>query len=81
METISFRIRAQSDVLEKDMESLGYLQKIDVQDSSGQLSEEQDSRRICGFPPITTMFHCMDAKTGAASFFLISHRWMTGTRS
>ena len=27
-------------------------------------SEENDSRHICGFSPIATMFHCMDASEG-----------------
>ena len=53
-----------SDVLQKDMESLGYLQSIDVQGFIRSVVREHDSRRICGFPPITTMFHCMDAKQG-----------------
>jgi AmmeMemoRadiSam system protein B len=53
-----------SDVLQKDMESLGYLQRIDVQGFIRSVVRENDSRRICGFPPITTMFHCMDAKQG-----------------
>ncbi len=53
-----------SDVLEKDMESLGYLQKIDVQGFIRSIVRENDSRRVCGFPPITTMFHCMNANQG-----------------
>jgi MEMO1 family protein len=53
-----------SDVLQKDMESLGYLQSIDVQGFIRSVVRDHDSRRICGFPPITTMFHCMDAKQG-----------------
>lgn len=53
-----------SDVLQKDGEALAHLERLDVKAFVRSVARENDSRRICGFPPITTMLHCMDAKQG-----------------
>ena len=53
-----------SDVLQKDAEALAHLEKLDVKAFVRSVARENDSRRICGFPPITTMLHCVDAKLG-----------------
>jgi MEMO1 family protein len=53
-----------SDVLEKDAEALAHVEKLDVNAFIRSVARENDSRRICGFPPITTMLHCMDAREG-----------------
>jgi len=53
-----------SDVLQKDSETLAHLERLDVKAFISYVAREKDSRRICGFPPITTMLHCMDSKGG-----------------
>ena len=53
-----------SDVLQKDAEALAHVEKLDVNAFIRSVAQEDDSRRICGFPPITTMLHCMDAREG-----------------
>lgn len=53
-----------SQALEEDGKLLRSLERIDVDGFIRGVTLEKDSRRICGFPPITTMFHCMDASEG-----------------
>jgi MEMO1 family protein len=53
-----------ADALSKDAEMLGSLEQVDVQGFIRYIARENDSRHICGFSPITTMFHCMDASEG-----------------
>ncbi len=53
-----------SDVLKKDSEALAHVERLDVKAFIRSVALENDSRRICGFPPITTMLHCMDATEG-----------------
>ncbi len=50
--------------LEKDARMLASLENVDRGDFIQQIVSENDSRRICGFSPITTMLHCMDASEG-----------------
>ncbi|MEW6140482.1 MAG: AmmeMemoRadiSam system protein B [Thermodesulfobacteriota bacterium] len=52
------------DILEKDEQMLRALEKIDVNTFVRHVIRENDSRRICGFSPIITMLHCMDATEG-----------------
>ncbi len=53
-----------SDTLQKDAELLASLERMDINGFISSVVLENDSRRICGFPPITTMFHCMEAREG-----------------
>ncbi|MGO9570054.1 MAG: AmmeMemoRadiSam system protein B [Desulfomonilaceae bacterium] len=53
-----------SEALEKDARLLSSLESLDLGGFIQQIVHENDSRRICGFSPITTMFHCMDASEG-----------------
>jgi MEMO1 family protein len=53
-----------SEALENDGRLLSSLEKMDLQGFIQQIARENDSRRICGFSPITTMLHCMDASAG-----------------
>ncbi len=50
--------------LEKDGSMLTLLEHLDVAGFISTVTTEDDARRICGFSPITTMFHCMDASEG-----------------
>ncbi|MBI5249846.1 MAG: AmmeMemoRadiSam system protein B [Desulfomonile tiedjei] len=52
------------DALEKDRRMLGCLERLDLSGFVQQIAGENDSRRICGFSPITAMFNCMDAREG-----------------
>jgi len=53
-----------AEALEEDGKLLRPLERIDVGGFIGGVAREKDARRICGFPPITTMLHCMDAAEG-----------------
>ncbi|MGB6066498.1 MAG: AmmeMemoRadiSam system protein B [Desulfomonilaceae bacterium] len=53
-----------AECLEKDAVLLTSLEKVDLEGFIGQVARENDSRRICGFSPITAMLHCMDASEG-----------------
>ena len=53
-----------AEALEKDVSLLASLENMDLGGFIQQIARENDSRRICGFSPITTMFHCMDASEG-----------------
>ena len=65
MEIHSFLHRGTiTEALEKDVSLLASLENIDLGGFIQQIARENDSRRICGFSPITTMFHCMDASEG-----------------
>jgi AmmeMemoRadiSam system protein B len=50
--------------LEKDKELLSCLERLDIDGFIGHVAADNDARRVCGFSPITTMFHCMDAGRG-----------------
>jgi MEMO1 family protein len=50
--------------LEKDDSMLKRLEDLDVTGFIRAVVSEGDARRICGFSPITTMFHSMDASAG-----------------
>jgi hypothetical protein len=50
--------------LEKDEDLLRGLERMDVDGFVRTVARENDSRRICGFSPIATMFHCMEASQG-----------------
>jgi len=50
--------------IEQDGKLLRALERIDVNEFIQSVAREKDERRICGFPPITTMFHCMEASEG-----------------
>lgn len=52
------------DSLDKDRLMLGCLERLDISGFIQQITRENDSRRICGFSPITAMFNCMDATEG-----------------
>lgn len=51
--------------LESDREMLSYLERLDVRAFVEHVSQDNDSRRICGFSPIMAMLSCMDAQSGA----------------
>lgn len=51
--------------LEKDAQMLAALERVNVEDFIRYIARENDARRICGFSPITTMLHCMDATQGS----------------
>lgn len=53
-----------SESLSKDAELLAALERIDVDGFIQGIAGENDSRRICGFSPITAMFHSMEASEG-----------------
>jgi MEMO1 family protein len=53
-----------SQTLEQDGKLLHALERLDVNKFIQSVAREKDARRICGFPPITTMFHCMEASEG-----------------
>jgi len=53
-----------SQALEKDEKLLQCLERIDLDGFIRGVAEENDARRICGFSPITMMFHCMEASQG-----------------
>jgi len=50
--------------LEKDEELLRMLERLDVDGFVRGVALDNDSRRICGFSPITAMLHCMEASQG-----------------
>lgn len=54
-----------TEALERDRELIGFLEKLDVQGFITGVARDNDSRRICGFSPITTMLHCMEADSGS----------------
>ncbi len=53
-----------NDALEKDRRMLNSLERLDLGGFIQQIVQENDSRRICGFSPIISMFNCMDATEG-----------------
>ncbi len=46
--------------LDEDSALLDLLERLDITGFVRQVAKDNDSRRICGFSPITTMFHCME---------------------
>jgi AmmeMemoRadiSam system protein B len=52
------------ETLENDQKLLQCLERIDLDGFIKHVADENDARRICGFSPITTMFHCMEASQG-----------------
>ncbi len=50
--------------LESDSRMLEHLERLDTEAFIRSVAEDNDQRRICGFPPITAMLHCMDAGRG-----------------
>ncbi|MFH1117811.1 MAG: AmmeMemoRadiSam system protein B [Pseudomonadota bacterium] len=54
-----------AETLENDGRILRHLERLDVGSFVGDVARDNDSRRICGFSPITTMLHCMDATEGS----------------
>ncbi len=50
--------------LEEDRKLLETLERLDREAFIQGVAKDNDSRRICGFSPITTMLHCMDAEKG-----------------
>jgi len=50
--------------LTRDLKLLKPLEKMDVDSFIDQIVLDNDSGRICGFSPITTMLRCMDASEG-----------------
>lgn len=53
-----------SDALHKDSEMLAALERLDVEAFIKGVAQENDARRICGFSPITTMFHAIEPTEG-----------------
>ena len=53
-----------TDALEKDRELISHLERLDLAGFIRSVAQDNDSRRICGFSPITTMLRCMDAAEG-----------------
>lgn len=54
-----------ADALEKDNQILRHLERVDIKSFIKDVARDNDARRICGFSPITTMLHCMDATEGS----------------
>jgi hypothetical protein len=54
-----------ADALEKDNQILRHLERVDTEAFIRDVARDNDARRICGFSPITTMLHCMDATEGS----------------
>lgn len=50
--------------LERDAHLLSHLKRMEVDEFVRLVVQDNDSARICGFSPITTMLHCMDATEG-----------------
>jgi MEMO1 family protein len=50
--------------LERDRGLIGLLERMDVQNFTQGVVRHNDSARICGFSPIITMLHAMDAEKG-----------------
>ncbi len=53
------------EALEKDNKMLRHLERVDVESFIKEVARDNDARRICGFSPITTMLHCIDATKGS----------------
>jgi AmmeMemoRadiSam system protein B len=53
-----------TETLENDGHLLDMLERIDIDGFVQKVAPENDTRRICGFSPIVTMFHCMEASQG-----------------
>jgi MEMO1 family protein len=53
-----------TEALRKDSELLSCLERVDVDAFIAGVSHDNDTRRICGFSPITTMLRSMDATEG-----------------
>jgi AmmeMemoRadiSam system protein B len=53
-----------ADALEKDEQLLRELERMDVAGFVRTVARENEARRICGFSPIATMLHCMEASEG-----------------
>ncbi len=49
--------------LDADSTLLDLLERLDVRAFVETVARDNDSRRICGFSPMTTMFHCMEGAT------------------
>jgi AmmeMemoRadiSam system protein B len=52
------------EALEKDRELMSFVERLDEGGFIREVAKDNDSRRICGFSPITAMLHCMDASEG-----------------
>ncbi len=50
--------------MSKDREMIGLLERMDLDAFIRYAARENDSRRICGFSPITAMLRCMEAGEG-----------------
>jgi AmmeMemoRadiSam system protein B len=50
--------------LDRDRELMASLERLDTDAFIGQVAADGDSKRICGFSPITAMLRCMDASEG-----------------
>jgi MEMO1 family protein len=50
--------------LERDSRLLTHLGRMEVDEFVRLVIQDNDAARICGFSPITTMLHCMDATEG-----------------
>ena len=50
--------------LDKDQEMISCLERLGADGFIRKVAEDNDSRRICGFSPITAMLHCMNASEG-----------------
>jgi hypothetical protein len=50
--------------LEHDGDLLRMLERVNIDGFVQTVASENDARRICGFSPIVTMFHCMEASQG-----------------
>ncbi len=53
-----------SQTIEDDRKLLSALERLDVNEFVERVALDNDSKRICGFSPITTMLHCMEASEG-----------------
>ncbi|MCA1961037.1 MAG: AmmeMemoRadiSam system protein B [Desulfomonile sp.] len=50
--------------LQQDSELLSCLERLDVDGFIRGIARDDDARRVCGFSPIVTMLHCMEASRG-----------------
>lgn len=50
--------------LQQDSELMACLERLDVDGFIRGVARDDDARRVCGFSPIATMLHCMEASRG-----------------
>jgi AmmeMemoRadiSam system protein B len=59
--------------LERDARLLSSLERVDMDEFVRLVVQDNDTARICGFSPITTMLRCMDASEGTVLALDFAH--------